>query len=65
MYSHGGKYSKEVQNIFKEKFGEERLPNRHCVVALLKKFEQTGSVQYRPRSGRQKQKDKIEETCLC
>ena len=23
VYSHGGKYSKEVQNIFKEKFGEE------------------------------------------
>ena len=24
VYNHGGKYSKEVQNIFKEKFGEER-----------------------------------------
>ena len=23
VYNHGGKYSKEVQNIFKEKFGEE------------------------------------------
>ena len=52
VYSHGGKYSKEVQNIFKEKFGEERLSDRHCVVALMKKFEQTGSVQNRPRSGR-------------
>ena len=52
VYSHGGKYSKEVQNIFKEKFGEERLPDRHCVVALMKKFEQTGSVQDRLRSGR-------------
>ena len=52
MYSHGGKYSKEVQNIFKEKFIEERLPDRHCVVALMKKFKQTGSVQDRPRSGR-------------
>ena len=51
VYSHGGKYFKEVQNIFKEKFGEERLPNRHCVVALMKKFEQTGSVQDRPRRG--------------
>ena len=51
MYSHGRKYSKEVQNIFKEKFGEEQLPDRHCVVALMKKFEQTGSVQDRPRSG--------------
>ena len=49
VYSHGGKYSKEVQNIFKEKFGEERLPDRHYVVALMKKFEQTGSVQDRPR----------------
>ena len=45
VHSHGGKYSKEAQNIFKEKFGEERLPGRHCVVALMKKFEQTGSVQ--------------------
>ena len=45
-------YSKEVQNIFKENFGEERLPDRHCVVALMKKFEQAGSVQDRPRSGR-------------
>ena len=44
MYSHGGKYSKKVQNIFKEKFAEERLSDRHCVVALMKKFEQTGSV---------------------
>ena len=52
VYSHGGKYSKEVQNIFKEKFGEERLSDRYCVVALMKKFEQTGSVQNRPRSGR-------------
>ena len=43
VYSHGGKYSKEVQHIFKEKFGEERLPDRHCVVAVMKKFEQTGS----------------------
>ena len=52
VYSHGGKYSKEVQNSFKEKFGEKRLPDRHCVVVLTKKFEQTGSVQDRPRSGR-------------
>ena len=44
--SHGGKYSKEVQNIFKEEFGEERLPDRHCVVALMRKFEQTRSVQH-------------------
>ena len=51
VYSHGGKYSKEVQNIFKEKFGEKRLSDRHCVVALMKKIEQTGSVQDRPRSG--------------
>ena len=50
MYSHGGKYSKKVTSIFKEKFGEEQLPDRHCVVALMKKFEQTGSVQDRPRS---------------
>ena len=49
---HGGKYSKDVQSIFKEKFGEERLHDRHCIVALMKKFEQTGSVQNRPRSGR-------------
>ena len=33
VYSHGRKYFKEVQNIFKEKFGGERLPDRHCVVA--------------------------------
>ena len=52
VYSHSGKYSKEVQNIFKEKFGEERLSDQHCVVALIKKFEQTESVQDRPRSGR-------------
>ncbi|XP_062512636.1 uncharacterized protein LOC134188488 [Corticium candelabrum] len=52
VYSHGGKYSKEVQNIFKENFGEEQLPDRHCVDALMKKFEQTGSMQDRPRSGR-------------
>ena len=44
VYSHGGKYSKEVPIIFKENFGEERLPDRHCVVALMKKFEQSGSV---------------------
>ena len=31
VYSHGGKYSKEVPNIFKEKFGEERVPGRHYV----------------------------------
>ena len=52
VYSHGGKYPKEVQNIFKEKFGEERLLDRRCVVALTKKFEQTGRVKDRPRSGR-------------
>ena len=52
VYSHGGKYSKEVQNIIKEKFGEECLPDRHCVVALIKKFEQTVRVQDQPRSGR-------------
>ena len=39
VYSHGRKYSKEVQNIFKEKFGEERLSDRHCVVAFMNKFE--------------------------
>ena len=38
VYSHDGKYSEEVQNNFEEKFGEERLPDRHCVVALMKKF---------------------------
>ena len=38
VYSHGGKYSKEVQNIFKENFGEEQLPDQHCVVALMKKI---------------------------
>ena len=52
VYSHGGKHSKKVQNILKEKFGEERLPDQRCVVVLMKKFEQTGSVQDRPRSGR-------------
>ena len=41
---------KKFRIFFKEKFGEERLPDRHCVVALTKKFEQTGSVQDRPRS---------------
>ena len=51
MYNHGGKYSIEVQNIFKEKSVEERLPDSHCVVALMKKFEQTESVQDRPRCG--------------
>ena len=43
---------KKVQNLFKKKFGEERLPDRHCVAALTKKFEQTQSVQDRPRSDR-------------
>ena len=52
VYSHGGKYSKEVQNILKEKFGEEQLPDRHCLVALMKKLEQTGSMQDQPCSGR-------------
>ena len=52
VYIHGGEYSKEVQNIFKDKFGEEQLPDRHCVAALMKKFEHTGSVQDRPHSGR-------------
>ena len=39
VYSHGGKYSKEVQNIVKEMFGEELLPVRHCVVALMKNWK--------------------------
>ena len=30
--------------IFSKKSVEERLPDQHCVVALIKKFEQTGSV---------------------
>ena len=33
VYSHGGKYFKEVYNLFKEKFKGERFLDRHCVVA--------------------------------
>ena len=44
VYSHGGKYSE----YFQRKVGRGTTPNRHCVVALMKKFEQTGSVQDRP-----------------
>ena len=39
VYSHGGMYSKEGWNLFKEKFEEECLPDRLCIVALKKKFE--------------------------
>ena len=50
----GGKFTKEVQESFQEKFGAERLPHRNCVSALLHKFKETGSVQDKPKSGRQK-----------
>ena len=46
----GGKYTKEVQELFQEKFGAERLPHRNCVSALLHKFKETGSVQDKPKS---------------
>ena len=35
----GGKYTKEVQELFQEKFSVERLPLRNCVPALLDKFK--------------------------
>ena len=50
----GGKYTKEVQELFQEKFGAERLPHRNCVSALLYKFKETGSVQDKPKTGRLK-----------
>ena len=50
----GGKYTKEVQELFQEKFGAERLPHRNCVSALLQKFKETGSVQDKPKTGRPK-----------
>ena len=50
----GGKYTKEVQELFQEKFGAERLPHRNCVSALLHKFKETGSVQDKPKTGRPK-----------
>ena len=49
---HGGKSSEEVQNLFKKKFEEKCLPGRHCVIALIKEFEKTESVQDGPCSGR-------------
>ena len=52
MYSYGSNYSKKVQKPLKKKFEEKRLTNRLWVVALMKKFEQTGIVQNRLRSGR-------------
>ena len=42
---------KMFKNLFKEKFVEKRLLDRHCVVELMKNFEQTGNVPDRPRSG--------------
>ena len=45
VYSLGRKYSKEVQSLFMEKFGEERLPDGHCVSALTKTFKQTYCMQ--------------------
>ena len=50
----GGKYTKEVQELFQEKFGAERLPHRNCVSALLHKFKETGSVRDKPKTGRPK-----------
>ena len=50
----GGKYTKEVQELFQKKFGAERLPHRNCVSALLHKFKETGSVQDKPKTGRPK-----------
>ena len=50
----GGKYTKEVQELFQEKFGAERLPHRNCVSALLHKFKETGSVQDKSKTGRPK-----------
>ena len=38
VFRKGGKYTKEVQELFQEKFGAERLPHRNCVSALLHKF---------------------------
>ncbi|CAI9731261.1 Hypothetical predicted protein [Octopus vulgaris] len=54
VFRDGGKYTKEVQESFQEKFGAERLPHRNCVSALLHKFKKTGSVQDKPKSGRPK-----------
>ena len=47
----GGKYTKEVQEFFQEKFGAECLPHQNCVSALLNKFKETGSVQDKPETG--------------
>ena len=54
VFRKGGKYTKEVQELFQEKFGAERLPHRNCVSALLHKFKETGSVQDKPKTGRPK-----------
>ena len=35
----GGKFTKEVQKLFQEKFSTERLPHRNCVFALLDKIK--------------------------
>ena len=51
----GGKYTKEVQELFQEKFGAERLPHRNCVSALSHKFKETGSVQRNWKCSRQTQ----------
>ena len=50
----GGKYTKEVKELFQEKFGAKRLPHQNCVSALLDKFKETGSVQDKPKTGRPK-----------
>ena len=50
----GGKYTKEVQELFQEKFGAERLPHRNFVSALLHKFKEIGSVQANPKLAVQK-----------
>ena len=45
------KYTKEVQELFQEKFRAKRLPQRNRISALLDKFKKTRSVQDKPKIG--------------
>ena len=50
----GGKYTKEVLELFQEKFSAERLPHRNCVSALLDKFKKLEVFKTNPKLAAQK-----------
>ena len=47
-----GKFTQNVKDSFVSVFGAERLPNRNSVAALMARFDETGSVKNRSKSGR-------------